>query len=328
MTNGVRQGGNSSGKLFTDFFDILLKELEVSGAGCHLNGFFYGAIGYADDIALIAASKKDLCTMLKICESYSQRYHVQFNAKKSQFITFGRKSDENECVIFNGQLVKVQEKVSYLGYKLHCNSFGIDMQPVINDISAKCITVCNMFKHLNYHVKFQLFKTYAVSMYGCESWNYKSLDIVSVCWRKCIRQIYNLPYRTHCDLLPFVTESLPIEFEIVCRFVKFIQKCCRHENPALSNIARIALEGHGTTFSENVIEICKAFKLTKNDIVDISTANLYTKCETLFLEKLKIKKKINVSCVDLLKCLLHERENSLFLTSEEAQQLLEFVCLY
>ena len=54
ISNGVKQGAVLSPNLFTDYIDKLLTRLRESGVGCHIDGVFAGAFGYADDIVLLA----------------------------------------------------------------------------------------------------------------------------------------------------------------------------------------------------------------------------------------------------------------------------------
>ena len=56
ISNGVKQGAVLSLILFTDYIDTLLTRLRESGVGCHIDGVFSGAFGYADDIVLLAQS--------------------------------------------------------------------------------------------------------------------------------------------------------------------------------------------------------------------------------------------------------------------------------
>ena len=46
----------------------------------------------------------------------------------------------------------------------------------------------------------------AVLFYGCQLWDLSSnyIDDIHVAWQKAIRRIFNLPYKTHIYVLPFV----------------------------------------------------------------------------------------------------------------------------
>ena len=65
--NGVKQGGVLSPILFIIYFDELLKKLEANKVGCHIGNTFIGALGYADDVTLLAPSVNALESMIKTC---------------------------------------------------------------------------------------------------------------------------------------------------------------------------------------------------------------------------------------------------------------------
>ena len=53
ISNGVKQGAVLFPIFFTNYIDKLLTRLRESGVGCHIDGVFAGAFGYADDIVLL-----------------------------------------------------------------------------------------------------------------------------------------------------------------------------------------------------------------------------------------------------------------------------------
>ena len=83
VTNGVRQGGVLSPFLFSIYMDELLMSLKENGVGCHMNDYFVGAFGYADDIILLcppyrACMKwfRSVKNMQRFIKSYSMERKV------------------------------------------------------------------------------------------------------------------------------------------------------------------------------------------------------------------------------------------------------------
>ena len=60
VQNGVRQGAIISSLLFSLYIDVLISRLKDSGIGCAISNTYYGAFGYADDVALPSPSRKGL----------------------------------------------------------------------------------------------------------------------------------------------------------------------------------------------------------------------------------------------------------------------------
>ena len=85
-------------------------------------------------------------------------------------------------------------------------------------------SLLNNFKYCTYDVKYRLFNSYCTSFYGCPLWNLSSkyMSHFYVTWRKSIRKLFDLPFRTHCDLLPIIADCKHIETQLLCRFTKFM----------------------------------------------------------------------------------------------------------
>ena len=86
MTNGVKQGAVLSPILFTMYIDGLFYELKRAGVGCHINGEYAGAFGYADDIVLLSPSLCALKHSITLCEDYAKRFKILFNPIKSKLM--------------------------------------------------------------------------------------------------------------------------------------------------------------------------------------------------------------------------------------------------
>ena len=66
--------------------DVLIAELEESKVGCNIGHIFCGAMGYADDIILLAPTKSSLLKMLDIAETTAKIYDIIFNASKCKYM--------------------------------------------------------------------------------------------------------------------------------------------------------------------------------------------------------------------------------------------------
>ena len=83
ISNGVRQGGILSPKLFSVYMDDLSNILISSGVSCFLKNVCFNHVFYADDLCLMAPCDIALQELLNICHRYSITADLNFNALKS-----------------------------------------------------------------------------------------------------------------------------------------------------------------------------------------------------------------------------------------------------
>ena len=121
------------------------------------------------------------------------------------------------------------------------------------------------FGKANCDIKYCLFKSYCLSLYGCQLFNFASKYISNlyICWRKCVRRLYQLSPRTHCDLLHLVCQDCTIEGQLHARFLKFFFKAYNSENICVSLCSKIALHGSRSNVCHSLNFICNRYSLYK-----------------------------------------------------------------
>ena len=82
ISNGVRQGGILSQKLFSVYVDDLSDKLIKSKTGCHIDNLCMNHVMYADDICLMAPSPVSLQELIDICYDFSVQNDLSFNSSK------------------------------------------------------------------------------------------------------------------------------------------------------------------------------------------------------------------------------------------------------
>ena len=121
MSNGVRQGGILSPKLFSVYVDDLFDKLVESKVRCSIDNLCLNHVMYADDICLMASSPTALQELINICYDFSIRNDLSFNSFKSYFMVFKPKSYKLSCPLLymdsqNCQVLKYADNVKYLGF--------------------------------------------------------------------------------------------------------------------------------------------------------------------------------------------------------------------
>ena len=116
VLSGVKQGGVLSPRIFTMYVDDIIVRLRGRGIGCHLLNTFIACIMYADDLCLIAPTRRAMQQMLHICEEFCSEFCLSFNTKKSNALQFcSGKSVQIQPLVLNGEIIEFVTKWKYLG---------------------------------------------------------------------------------------------------------------------------------------------------------------------------------------------------------------------
>ena len=233
--NGVKQGGVLSPVLFCLYIDGLLVALSKAGVGCFIGDYFVGALAYADDVVLLAPSASALRIMLAICDKYANEYCISFNASKSKcLVVLPRKRRFlcdyiNNCTFYvSNNPIEYVDSFAHLGHVITNQlTDNADILKRRNDFVGQSNNVLCYFSKLSSYIKYRLFHSYCMSLYGSELWLLSNDQIIDlyVSWRKSLRRIWGLPYNSHCYLLPLLSQCLPLADEICRRSLNFIKVC-------------------------------------------------------------------------------------------------------
>jgi len=95
-----------------------------------------------------------------------------------------------------------------------------------NSLCGKINDVLCFFKSVSPSIKAYLMRQYCNDLYDCVLCNllHHSVEDVCVAWRKGIRQVWNLPNKTHTWLLAPICSFLPLGDQLMCRYGFFMLK--------------------------------------------------------------------------------------------------------
>ena len=88
VTNGVRQGGILSPRLFAIYVEKLSEQLESSKVGCHINKQCMNHLFYADDAVLLAPTVDALQKLIDVCQDFARKGGMVYNFEKSECTAF------------------------------------------------------------------------------------------------------------------------------------------------------------------------------------------------------------------------------------------------
>ena len=308
ISNGVKQGGVLSPILFSVYIDELLMRLKHLGIGCNIGHLFMGAIAYADDVALLSPTKFALVKMLKAANSFSAEYNITFNSNKCKLVYYNGSQNDNviiDNVVFNDITIFNSKQEKHLGHVIGPRSLEAQVQECIKDFYCKVNAVISQFSNVSYKVKYKLFKSFCMPLYGCQLWDLssKTIDKFYIAWRKSIRRLLRIPNVTHNVLLNIICEDIPIEFQLFKRFLKFYKCIFDNDNVNSRTCGLLVLNGSRSAVSNTLTYICHKLNINKFDLFHFDVSKgLYKKIINNQVDVLERK------CV-LIKDLLFIRDN-------------------
>ena len=155
VTNGVRQGGILSPKLFNIYIDGLSNIL--------IGGKRINHMLYADNLCIVSLSSAGLQKLLSSCDEYCASHSITFNDKKSVCMFFKctvNKHCDNSTVILSGNQIDFVQEVKYLGVLLNPSmKTSIDVSRQTRKFYAQAYyMLLRNFRYCSNEVKCSLFK--------------------------------------------------------------------------------------------------------------------------------------------------------------------------
>ena len=272
-TNGVTEGGVLSPILFTIYMDVLLQRLKSSGVGCYIGHVFAGAFGYADDIILLAPTRSSMDIMISICEEFSEEFSILFNATKSRHLFFSKKNISTKVKFqMQGATIPTVENEKHLGNMIGKNGSNKSVKDSVSELYKNTNLLMSQFSKCNIDVKYKLFKSYCMSVYGSQRWDFSNriCETFYIAWRKCIRRLLGVPYNTHSNLLPLICNDIPVEIQLMCRFINFVRSCSKSQCMIVKICSKLAVKGSRSALSNSWSYVCKILNVDRSNDIQIS----------------------------------------------------------
>ena len=201
ITSGTRQGGILSPLLFNFYLKSLVEDITKLDIGCRLDFLRFNIILYADDIILLAPSRNGLQILLNKLYDCLSEIKLEVNPLKSKYMVFRTKKRilPDVPVFYNSVALECVDVFKYLGIVLSSNlNISGDVDRALNAFLRQFNACYHKFNFVDHKVMVYLFKTYASSFYGCETWyNVSNRDRkfhkISVGYHKAVKKIAGLP---------------------------------------------------------------------------------------------------------------------------------------
>ena len=236
IVNGTRQGSILSPALFALYVDELLVELRALGIGCHVAGVYMGAVGFCDDILLLAPTRDGMQVMIDTCDRFAKKYNLKFSTdpdpskSKSKCIFvcgLDRKKEKPVPLVLNGKELPWVESALHLGHVLH------ESGTMNQDIKAKRAAFIGESTECRESFGFaspcdllKAVKVYVGSHYGSNLWQLDSpmAEQYFSAWRTCVKLSWQVPRSTHTYLVDHLLSDghSSVEADIKSRYLKYL----------------------------------------------------------------------------------------------------------
>ena len=268
-TNGVRQGGVLSPTLFTVYIDGLFKRLARSGLGCYMGSLFLGALGFADDVTLLAPSLRAAQHMVSICEEYANEFHIIFNGSKSKLMVFRHAEDNSQGLsIHIGSHVILESSAElHLGHKISTDNVSATLvKEAKGNFWSSFNSLMSSHGSISPDLLCRLCIAYCSSFYGSPLWTFKDAEQVAIAWRSALRRVWNLPFATHKLLYPLISGCLPLHISFHKRFTKFAKAGLFGPSRLTATVMRVACCNPSSVFSRNLNIISQLYSIDSERI--------------------------------------------------------------
>ena len=266
IVNGTRQGSILSPALFALYVDDLLVELRKLGVGCRVAGVYMGALGFCDDLVLLAPTRDAMQLMLDTCQRFATRFNLQFstdpNPEKSKtkcIFVCGRAKARQKPVnlVLDGKQLPWVESAVHLGHVLHeSGSMEKDIRTKRASFIDNSVQIRETFEFASPSEILKAVKLYVGSHNGSMLWDLGG-DLAQQyynAWNTCVKLAWQVPRATHTY---FVEQLLcsglsSTRADILARYSKFTR----------------------SLMSSPSMEVAVMFGLAKRDIRTVTGSNI------------------------------------------------------
>ena len=198
VISGVRQGGVLSAKFWAVYMNDLILILREKKIGCHIIDLFIACVLYADDVCLMAPTRKAMQSLLDTCTEYASAWCIQYNEKKTKVMYFGKQFKSFTCdpLLLNGKPLQFVSEWKYLGVLLLTeNGFYCSASKPRTSFFRSSNSILNVLKKPSVRVLMRLLYSICVPniTYACDVVNYYHNDKESlhIALNDAIRRIYS-----------------------------------------------------------------------------------------------------------------------------------------
>lgn len=279
INKGVRQGCILSPKIFNMYTEYIMRvaELDTMEVGIRIGGRRINNLRYADDTTIITGSEKEMENIVMKIKEESSNAGLKLNLKKTTFMT----TDERDKITIDGEDIKMEDKVNYLGVtitKLGYCTDEIKRRVVLGKIAINKLNSFVKDTGISIKTKIKLIQTmvFPIILYGCESWTMRveekrKVDTFEMwAWRKILNVKWT-DKKTNAEILEKIKPSISLEAKATKLKLEYFGHVMRKHDSLEKDIMLGIVEGGRKQGGRRMRwheEIVRATNLTWKEICD------------------------------------------------------------
>ena len=207
-----------------------------------MNGYFVGAVIYADDITLLGPTRSSILSMLNVCDVYARNMDILFNPSKINCIFSQAHPNLLQGIplhFMNTDIVFIPS-CTFLGISVSSHDIpDRNIPQSVHNLYRRSNEVMSDFKSLSRNVKSQLFSTFCLDAYRSQLWPFliTLLNCIILHGERLLGKLGACPFTTHCRFLHTINNSLPIDVQLEKICLKLLHSCINSSNEVVKSIS-------------------------------------------------------------------------------------------
>ena len=255
ISNGTRQGSVASPAFWSVYLDPLFSQLRKDGVGCHMAGLFMGAVGYADDVILMAPSRDAAQRMLKTCEQFAAAHNISFSTNpdpvksksKAVHVTGprGGRIEKPAPLKLCGRDLPWVARAEHLGHTItEEGTLRQDAREKRARLIDSHVKIRETFSFAHPEEQLMAAEKYCMSLYGSNLYDFNDKEFEMICssWRTGVKLAWGVHRGCRTFLLqqvlaPGVTS---LRVNLLLRFRTFFRSLLNSPSPEVQVAVRLA----------------------------------------------------------------------------------------
>ena len=147
---------------------------------------------------------------------------------------------------------------------------------------------------------------------------------LQVAWHKCLRQVWRIPYRTHCSILRSMNDGLCESHAFMARFSKFALMAIKSKCDVIRYIAEHLLQTKNT-FAMNAEHLAQQLHTSTDALVNLGASGLYKMLTCACDTQCKVSKALASVVIELTQ--IRDNLMNCSLSPEEIVFIIDDICI-